>query len=124
MDAGELVPDALLLELLEDALPATGFLLDGFPRTLSQAEALGGRVALAILLDVPDAALVERLAARGRADDGPATIQRRLAVYHRQTEPVIAHYEGDGRLLRVDGAGDAETVRSRLNRSLRAAGVR
>jgi adenylate kinase len=53
MDAGDLVPDALLLELLEDALPATGFLLDGFPRTLPQAEALGGRVGLAILLDVP-----------------------------------------------------------------------
>jgi adenylate kinase len=124
MDAGDLVPDALLFELLEDALPATGFLLDGFPRTLPQAEALGGRVGLAILLDVPDDLLVERLAARRRADDRPATIQRRLAVYHQQTEPVIAHYEGDGRLLRVDGVGDAETVRSRLTRSLRAAGFR
>lgn len=118
MDAGDLVPDALLFELLEDALPATGFLLDGFPRTLAQAEALGGRVGLAILLDVPDDLLVDRLAARGRADDGPATIQRRLAVYHRQTEPVIAHYEGDGRLLRVDGVGDAEAVRGRLVRAL------
>jgi adenylate kinase len=118
MDAGDLVPDALLFELLEDALPATGFLLDGFPRTLAQAEALGGRVGLAILLDVPDDLLVDRLAARGRADDGPATIQRRLAVYHRQTEPVIAHYEGGGRLLRVDGVGDAEAVRGRLVRAL------
>jgi adenylate kinase len=124
MDAGDLVPDALLLELLEDALPATGFLLDGFPRTLPQAEALGGRVGLAILLDVPDDLLVERLAARGRADDGPATIQRRLAVYHQQTEPVIAHYEGDGRLLRIDGVGDADAVGNRLARSLHAAGIR
>jgi adenylate kinase len=124
MDAGDLVPDALLFELLADALPASGFLLDGFPRTLSQAQLLGDRVGLAILIDVPDGVLVQRLAARGRADDEPATIQRRLDVYRRQTEPVIAHYESDGLLLRVDGVGDADAVRSRLACSLRSAGVR
>jgi len=114
MAAGDLVPDPLLFALLEQAMPAGGVLLDGFPRTLAQAEALGAHVDLAILIDVPDDALIGRLAARGRADDEPSTIARRLAVYHEQTAPVLAYYECDGRLIRVDGRGDAETVRGRL----------
>lgn len=118
MNAGELVPDALLFALLKEAMPAGGFLLDGFPRTVAQAEALGARVDLAILIDVPDDVLIERLAARARADDEPATIQRRLAVYHEQTAPLIAYYERGGRLCRVDGQGDTETVRARLRHSV------
>ena len=118
MNAGELVPDALLFALLEEAMPAGGFLLDGFPRTLGQAEALGAQVDLAILIDVPDDVLTKRLAARARADDQPATIRRRLAIYHEQTAPLIAYYECDGRLVRVDGQGDTETVRSRLRGSV------
>jgi len=114
MAAGDLVPDPLLLALLEQAMPAGGVLLDGFPRTLAQAEALGAHVDLAILIDVPDDVLIGRLAARGRADDEPSTIGRRLAVYHAQTAPVLAYYERDGRLVRVDGRGDAEAVRGRL----------
>jgi len=120
MAAGELVPDELLFSLLEEALPAGGVLLDGFPRTLAQAEALGAQVDLAILIDVPDEVLIGRLAARGRADDEPATVARRLAIYHEQTAPLIAYYERDGRLMRVDGQGDAETVRSRLTHGIAA----
>jgi len=118
MSAGELVPDALMFALLEEAMPTGGFLLDGFPRTLAQAGALGARVDLAVLIDVPDDVLTERLAARGRADDAPATIRRRLAVYHEQTRPLLAYYQGDGRLVRVDGQGDSETVRTRLSRAI------
>ena len=94
MDAGGLVPDELLLELLAEAMPASGF-----------------------LLDVPDEELVGRLSARGREDDQPETVRRRLAVYHEQTEPVAAYYERSGRLTRVDGVGDPEEVQARLLRA-------
>ena len=100
-------------------MPAGGVLLDGFPRTLAQAEALGAQVDLAILIDVPDDVLIARLSARGRTDDEPATISRRLAVYHEQTAPSIAeYYERDRRLVRVDGRGDTETVRRRVRGSV------
>jgi adenylate kinase len=117
MDAGELVPDELVLEALGEAMPADGFLLDGFPRTLAQAELLDRRADVhAVLLDVPDELLVERLSTRGRTDDEPATVRRRLAVYHEQTEPLIAHYERRGRLTRIDGTGDADDVQARFLR--------
>ncbi|WP_028066741.1 adenylate kinase [Solirubrobacter soli] len=119
LDAGELVPDALLFELLGEAMPAGGVLLDGFPRTLSQAKALDERTAVeAILLDVPDDVVVERLAGRGRDDDTPDTVRRRLAVYHEQTEPLIAYYERGGRLVRVDGVGTAAEVGHRMRRAM------
>jgi adenylate kinase len=119
MDAGELVPDALLFEVLQEAMPADGFLLDGFPRTLAQARALDDRAEVsALLLDVPDEVLVQRLSARGRSDDEPLTVHRRLAVYHQETEPLIAYYERSGRLTRIDGVGTTEEVRERLMRSV------
>jgi adenylate kinase len=119
MDAGELVPDELLLALLGEAMPESGFLLDGFPRTLAQAELLDRRAQVrAVLLDVPDDVIVERLSARGRSDDEPETVRRRLAVYREQTEPLIAYYESSGRLTRVDGVGDEDEVQARLRRAV------
>jgi adenylate kinase len=98
-----------------------GFVLDGFPRTVAQAEALdsalsdaGRPLPEAVLLDVPDEEVVRRLAGRGRADDDPATVRHRLDVYHRETEPVIAYFEQRGRLRRVDGRGDPDDVARRL----------
>jgi adenylate kinase len=121
MDVGELVPDELVLELLAQAMPARGFVLDGFPRTIAQAELLDRRADVhAILLDVPDDALVARLSARGRADDEPATVRRRLAVYHEQTEPLVAHYERRERLTRIDGTGDTKDVHARFLRDVPA----
>jgi adenylate kinase len=156
MDAGELVPDELVIGLLKEAVrrdaPAGGFVLDGFPRTIEQARALeaalerlGQRPPRAILIDVPDEVLIARLGGRRicadqgheyhlefrpparqgscdldgsplirRADDEPATIQRRLAVYHRQTEPLTAHFEVRGRLLRIDGDGEPAEIHRRL----------
>ena len=119
MNAGELVPDTLLFALLEEAMPAGGFLLDGFPRTLAQAEALGAQVDLAILIDVPDDVLTTRLAARGRADDATARPSNGASPsITSRPAPLIAYYERDGRLVRVDGQGDTETVRSRLRGSV------
>ena len=152
MKAGELVPDELVVGLVRDAIGDEGYLLDGFPRTTAQAEALdaaleraGRPLPSAIVIELPDAALVERLSGRRiceqegheyhvkfrpperegvcdidgsklihRADDEPATIQRRLAVYHEQTEPLIGYYERRGRLSRVDGDGDPDAVGRRL----------
>ena len=112
--AGELVPDELTVALIRERLAesdaAQGFILDGFPRNLAQADALDemlagiGRALDAILyFDLPDEVAVERMLRRaadeGRADDTPETIERRLAIYHEQTEPVVHHYRATGRLV-------------------------
>jgi adenylate kinase len=121
LDAGELVPDEVVLGLVREAIGTEGYLLDGFPRTVAQAEALDAELGAAgreppqaILLDVPDAEVAQRLAGRGRADDDPDTVRNRLRVYHDETEPVIAYYEQRDRLRRVDGCGSAEEVAARL----------
>jgi adenylate kinase len=125
MDRGELVPDELVVGLVGDAIGHAGYVLDGFPRNVAQAQTLdaeleraGRALPRAILLDVPDDEVVERLAGRGRADDDPDTVRNRLRVYHEETEPVIAYYAGRDRLRRVDGRGRAEEVAARLRDAL------
>jgi len=112
---------SIVEERLAQAAARCGYLLDGFPRTVVQAEALAAAlgdeaVEVALLLDVPEEELVARLLGRareeGRADDNEATIRRRLEVYRQETEPLIAFY-GE-RVVRVDGVGDVETVLSRI----------
>jgi adenylate kinase len=121
IEAGDLVPDDLVVAEVRGAIGDGGYVLDGFPRTVAQAEALdaaleqaGRPLPDAVLLDVPDEEVVRRLAGRGRADDDPETVRHRLHVYHEQTEPVIGYYEQRGRLRRVDGTGDPEEVARRL----------
>jgi adenylate kinase len=121
MDRGELVPDELVVGLVGDAIGHAGYVLDGFPRTVEQAQTLdaeleraGRALPRAILLEVPDDEVVQRLAGRGRADDDPDTVRNRLRVYHEETEPVIAYYEDRERLRRVDGRGDPQDVTRRL----------
>jgi adenylate kinase len=125
MDRGELVPDELVVGLVGDAIGHEGYVLDGFPRTVAQAETLdaeleraGRALPEAILLDVPDAEVVRRLAGRGRSDDDPGTVRNRLRVYHEETEPVIAYYADRERLRRVDGCGSAQDVAARLRDAL------
>ena len=122
MVRGELVPDDLIVETVRDALlhlDDRPVLLDGFPRTVAQADALaralaehGRDLSAAVLIDVPDDTVVERIMGRhqGREDDRPETVRERLRVYHRQTEPLVEYYEARGLLRRVDGAGDPEAV--------------
>lgn len=122
MNRGDLVPDELIIAMVRDAiaeLDGKPILLDGFPRTLAQADALGaaledrGReLTDAVLIDVPDDVVVERISSRhqGREDDRPETVRERLVVYHRDTEPLVRYYEDRGLLRRVDGAGDADAV--------------
>ena len=114
LDAGELVPDDLTVALIRERLAepdaADGFVLDGFPRNLAQAEALDETLAAiersldAILFfDLPDEVAIARLRKRaeeeGRPDDTPEVIARRLAIYHADTEPVVEHYRATGKLV-------------------------
>jgi adenylate kinase len=160
MDAGKLVPDELICAVIADRLDSgqadDGFLLDGFPRTIGQAEMLEGaldkrgrQLTAALLIDAPDEEVVRRLSGRRtcvknghvyhvefdppkhegvcdqdgsrlvqRDDDKPETIQKRLDVYHDQTEPLIEWYEQRGKLRRFDGTRTPEEVHSRIRATL------
>lgn len=129
MARGELVSDAILLGMLEDRFSrpdtARGFILDGYPRNLAQADALDGLLArigqpfdYAVQLEVPTELLVERIAGRaqaeGRADDTPESVRTRLKVYDASTAPVIDYYRQHGQLTVVDGVGTLDEVFTRI----------
>lgn len=131
--AGELVPDGLTVSLIRERLAesdaAAGFILDGFPRNLAQADALDemlaaiGRELDAILyFDLHDDIAVERMLRRaadeGRADDTPETIARRLAIYHEQTEPVVHHYRATGRLVPLHAGREIGQVHAEVQAAL------
>jgi adenylate kinase len=130
MDRGDLVPDEVIVAMIEDAIAGLDdrpILFDGFPRTVAQADALAGALAArgralaaALLIDVPDDVVVERISGRhqGREDDRPETVRERLRVYHRETEPLVAYYDARGLLTRVDGARRPDEVYERLLRGL------
>ncbi|MDX2098775.1 MAG: adenylate kinase [Leptolyngbyaceae cyanobacterium bins.59] len=129
MDAGELVPDHLILELIRERLaePDTdrGWLLDGFPRNVSQAtflekllEEVGQAYDNTINLEVPDEILVVRLLSRGRQDDNEDVIRRRLVVYREQTEPLINFYRERQLLISIDGNRPPDDVTSHLRKVL------
>jgi adenylate kinase len=115
-DRGELVPDDLMIEVIRDRLgeedAQDGFVLDGFPRTMAQAEALdamlreiGRDLDLVFELQIDDGTVRERMLRRaeeeGRADDAPAAIEKRLATYHRETAPLVEHYRVRGRVVGI-----------------------
>jgi adenylate kinase len=130
MDRGELVPDGVIVALVQDAIAGLDdrpILLDGFPRTVAQADALaealaahGRELTAAIFVDVPDDVAVERISGRqqGRTDDRPETVRERLRVYHRETEPLVAHYEQRGKLRRIDGARSPDAVHDDVRAAL------
>lgn len=133
MEAGNLVSDEIVLGMLEERLTrgdtGNGFILDGYPRNLSQANALdallvrlGQPVDLAVQLDVGTELLVQRLAGRaeaeGRADDSPETVRNRLTVYNGQTAPVIDFYRTQGKLACVFGVGSMDEVFTRIIEAL------
>jgi adenylate kinase len=134
MDRGDLVPDDLIVAMIRDELDDLDdkpVLLDGFPRTVAQADALAGaleergrELAAAVLIDVPDDVVVERISGRHqeRADDSPETVKERLRVYHRETEPLVDYYSERGLLHRVDGKGDPDAVSERIRVELAEAG--
>jgi adenylate kinase len=125
MSSGQLVPDPIILEIIAQRLHQpdcqAGYLLDGFPRTLAQAEALDRTLAqqntplnVVLQLHVPEDELFRRLAGRGRADDQPEVIRERLAAYRRQTEPLLEYYGKAGLLKSVDGLGTVDEIFERV----------
>jgi adenylate kinase len=129
MDQGLLVPDEIILGLIEEVLHSEaakrGVIMDGFPRTLPQAEAvdrllapLGRQVDRVLLIDVSEEELIDRMVKRaaieGRADDTPETIRRRQEVYREQTAPLIAFYDRRNLVTRVNGLGTIEEIAERM----------
>jgi len=121
MDAGDLVPDDLMMSIVTERLSANdaqaGFLLDGFPRTAAQATWLDatlapGGIDMALTIDVPDEVVVERMMARKRPDDTEDAIRRRLDLYEEQTEPLLSHYAE--RVATIDGHAAEDTVEGRV----------
>jgi len=122
MDRGALLPDDIMIRLIDERLHASdaehGFLLDGFPRTLGQAEALldllGDGIDAAIDIDVPLDVVKERMQLRARSDDTPDAIAARLAAYEDDTVPAIEHFDEADLLIRVDGLGEIDEVFGRI----------
>jgi adenylate kinase len=139
MDRGDLVPDEVTIAMIEDRLSssdaANGFVLDGFPRNLAQADALDAMLALigrgldAILFfNVPDEVGMDRALKRaeleGRSDDTPEVIAKRLDVYHAETEPIVEHYRATGKLVPLHAERTVEEVWREISAALeQVAGV-
>lgn len=133
MSQGQLVPDEIILAIIRERLAQPdcekGYLLDGFPRTIAQAEALdsmlqerGTPLDVVLELDVPEDELFRRLAGRGRADDQPEVIQQRLVAYRTQTAPLLDYYKKTGLLKSVDGLGTVDEIFQRIVQVLDAVG--
>ena len=133
MDRGDLAPDEITIRMIRERLneddARSGFVLDGFPRNLAQAEALDemlreiGRVLDVILFfDLDDEMATQRALGRaheeGRTDDTPETIARRLALYHEQTEPVVEYYRASGKLVPLHAALTIDEVHLEIQRAL------
>jgi adenylate kinase len=129
IERGDLVSDDVMIELIRNRLeqPDTesGFVLDGFPRTTVQAEALdsmfadiGRNFSVAFALQIPDEVAFDRLRRRARADDTDEAIQRRLDNYHRETEPLIEYYRTRGNLVPIHGNRSENEVFAEIQRAL------
>ncbi len=138
LESGELVPDELMIDLIRERLRSedaeNGFVLDGFPRTMRQAEALdsmlseiGRPLSVVFELQVPDEVAIERLhkraAAEGRADDTHEAIEKRLELYHSETKPLVAHYRMLGNLIGIHGDRPEGEVFSEIQEALEQAQV-
>ena len=139
VDAGELVPDDLMIELIRERLgeedAQEGFILDGFPRTMVQAEALdpmlkdiGRDLGVVFELQIPDEVCIQRLLKRaaeeGRVDDTPEAIATRLGRYHEETEPLIEHYRTTGNLVGIHADRPINDVFAEIQRTLEQVAVR
>jgi adenylate kinase len=138
-DSGRLVPDELMIGLIRERLDEddaqNGFVLDGFPRTPAQAEALDGmlrdigrELTIVFELQVSDEICTERLLKRareeGRTDDTPEVIATRLELYHRQTEPLVEHYRAGGIVVGIHADGTPNEVFAEIQQALEQVAVR
>ena len=125
MNAGYLIPDTRTLRIVSDYLSRSeykkGYILDGFPRTLNQAKSFKNEVNKVIYLRVSDEEALRRLSYRngeGREDETPAAIQRRIALFHKFTKPVLDFYREKGTLIEVDGEKSIEEIHREIAKSL------
>ncbi len=129
MDEGVLVPDEVILGFVEERLGrpdcGQGYILDGFPRNLTQAKALekvlrgrGETLEGVLRLVVSEEQILQRIAGRGRSDDSPETMRRRLEVYQQETAPLIEYYGKKGKIKEVSGEGSITEVFDRLRSAL------
>jgi len=138
MGKGQLVPDDVTVAMVRDRLSqsdcANGAILDGFPRTVAQAEALdrllaefGGRITLVPSIQVEQNALVERLVKRaqieGRADDNEETIRTRMSIYEQQTRPLLEFYGKNGLVVEINGLQTVEEVQTELIKVIQEAAL-
>jgi adenylate kinase len=139
MERGDLVSDELMIRMIRERLAyddaRDGFILDGFPRNLPQAEALDGlldeigrSLDVIFFFDLDDETAMERALQRaqreGRSDDTPESIERRLDLYHEQTEPVVEHYRTTGKLVPLHAGRSIEEVADEIERALDTVGAR
>jgi adenylate kinase len=139
LETGQLVPDDLMVELIRDRLSQPdardGFVLDGFPRTAVQAEALdavlreiGRELTVVFELQLPDEVasrrLLKRAAEEGRPDDTPEAIATRLAIYHEQTEPLVEHYRATGNLVGIHADRTVNEVFAEIQEALERVAVK
>ncbi|HET7855111.1 MAG TPA: adenylate kinase [Gaiellaceae bacterium] len=139
VESGRLVPDDLMIELIRERLgeddAQEGFILDGFPRTLPQAEALdemladiGRQLSIVFGFQLEDEIGIERMLRRaeveGRKDDTPEAIAERLRLYHEQTEPLIGHYRAQGNLVGIHAHRTVDEVFSELQEALEQTAAR
>ena len=137
MDSGGLVPDEVTIAMIRARLAepdaGSGFVLDGFPRNLAQAEVLdtmlgeiGRRLDAILFFDVPDSVGMQRALSRaeieGRSDDTKEVIAKRLAVYHEQTEPIVEHYRATGKLIPLHADRTIDEVWAEIGGALRMLG--
>ena len=136
VDAGQLVPDHLMVELIRERLSRDdareGFVLDGFPRTLAQAEALDGvlrelgrKLDIVLELQVPEAVSIQRLLERarleGRSDDTPEGIRTRLSLYRDNTQPLVEYYRARSILVGIHGDREIQQVFSEIQQAIEQA---
>lgn len=132
MDKGQLVSDDIMLGMIRERLGQDdvdhGFMLDGFPRTLVQAEGLDGLlnelgqpIDIVVFFDVDYGEIIQRMLARGRSDDTEEAIRKRLEVYEAQTAPLIDYYKAKGNLRTVQGMGEITEITERIFKVLDAA---
>ncbi|HZB34809.1 MAG TPA: adenylate kinase [Gaiellaceae bacterium] len=139
LESGQLVPDELMIDLIRERLgqpdAERGFILDGFPRTSPQADALdemlddiGRRLSIVFEFQLPDDIARERLVRRaeleGRPDDTPDVIDRRLELYHELTEPLVEHYRLQGNLIGIHGDRPVKEVFAEIQQALEQAAAR
>ncbi|MBN1634699.1 MAG: adenylate kinase [Ignavibacteria bacterium] len=129
IDRGELVPDEIMIGIVKDALEKNitpeGFILDGFPRTIKQAEELekifeeiGHKDITILSLNADAEEIFRRLLKRGRSDDSEETIKNRLEVYEKTTAPVLSFYDGKHNIININGLGGIEEIYKRIILSL------